>query len=291
MQYIFAIEDLHQKARQEAIARLSLGDVLRVERVAPEWDRPIAIHFRSPRGPKGASLGFAPAVLGSVLADMLERRVPFHAIVVGTGERHALNQLIVGIADAPVDKEQIASDAKLQAQVQNLLEAVPRLPVYVPTIYSAGLVGEQHYQAAVRRCRAGEPVVLQPEPENPHDSRAIAARSSSGGRLGYLPRESWIHRVMLDEGRIVSARIKALDQRNGFQQVVLDVAVGTYEELDAGLAAEGRAQSGGGGQPHVATASEPAERASLMRWINEAPWPIKVGALIALIFALSRCGV
>ncbi len=61
------------------------------------------------------------------------------------------------------------------------------------------VVGESHYQSALVTARAlstkvvdgrpSVPVVLVPEPENPHDANAVAVVAATG-RLGYLPRET-----------------------------------------------------------------------------------------------------
>ncbi len=61
------------------------------------------------------------------------------------------------------------------------------------------VAGESHYQRALsamrRKCvpgvegRPSFPVALVPEPENPHDTHAIAVVSEAG-RVGYLPRET-----------------------------------------------------------------------------------------------------
>ena len=74
-------------------------------------------------------------------------------------------------------------------------------------VYMVGLVGESHYQAAVASCREGEPVQLFREIGNPFDPTAIVAVNARGDALGYVPRDSFLQRLIHDEERGVSARI------------------------------------------------------------------------------------
>jgi hypothetical protein len=95
--------------------------------------------------------------------------------------------------------------------------------------YSVGLVGESHYQAAVGLARPGDPVILAFEPDNPYDADAIVALDHAGRTLGYVPRDSFLQRILHDEGGNVAAEVKAVRAGNsGKLGLVLDV------ELDAG---------------------------------------------------------
>jgi hypothetical protein len=53
----------------------------------------------------------------------------------------------------------------------------------------------------LKLCKREEPVDLRLEPENPHDSRAVAVFSARGVQIGYLPvdRAGWIFR-RIEEG-------------------------------------------------------------------------------------------
>lgn len=73
--------------------------------------------------------------------------------------------------------------------------------------YTVHLVGDSNFQAAIREIRAGTPVKLTPEPENPHDSRAIKAVVSGTDTIGYVERDSWLTRAMLDENTKVASRV------------------------------------------------------------------------------------
>jgi len=77
--------------------------------------------------------------------------------------------------------------------------------------YTLGIVGESHYQDAIRRCRQGDRVILKREPENPHDENAVAVLRENGEQIGYLSRDhaEWVADVM-DKGKEVKAKIALL---------------------------------------------------------------------------------
>lgn len=104
--------------------------------------------------------------------------------------------------------------------------------------YTIHLVGESNYQQAVGRLSIGEAVQLLPEPDNPHDPRAIRAVDVTGATLGYVERGSWIARAMLDEKTSVRARVLEIiggGAEQTMQGVVLEVLTAT--DADAGFAA------------------------------------------------------
>lgn len=78
-------------------------------------------------------------------------------------------------------------------------------------VFRVGLVGESFYQPAIARCAAGDDVMLLAEPHNAHDPRAIGAWAR-GQQLGYLPRDGWLTRAMLDEGKAPTASIESIEQ-------------------------------------------------------------------------------
>ena len=77
--------------------------------------------------------------------------------------------------------------------------------------YTLSIVGESHYQGAIWHCRKGDRVILQREPENPHDENAVAVLREDGEQIGYLSRDNaeWVAERM-DKGRQVEAKIKLL---------------------------------------------------------------------------------
>lgn len=100
-------------------------------------------------------------------------------------------------------------------------------------VYLAGIVGESRCQAAIREARVGEIVTLRPEPTNKADARAIEVIGKSGKRLGYIERDSWITRCILDEDRDCAARIRSIKSGGGNTRnlgVVIDIAIGNDAE-------------------------------------------------------------
>lgn len=77
-------------------------------------------------------------------------------------------------------------------------------------VFSVGLRGESNCQAAIQRMKRGEQVWLEPEPENEFDARAIRVVDCDDNRLGYVPRGSWLTRLMLDDGVTPRAKIKEI---------------------------------------------------------------------------------
>jgi hypothetical protein len=93
-----------------------------------------------------------------------------------------------------------------------------------PNGYPVGIVGESHYQPAIRKCRQGQSVSIVPEPTNQYDKRALRVVSAQGETIGYIPKSSFVQRLVHDEHRAVSARIHAINRvEKGLLGVVLDV--------------------------------------------------------------------
>lgn len=66
-------------------------------------------------------------------------------------------------------------------------------------------------QDELKRCRPGEPVVLERQPDNPHDRNAVFVRSRRGVGIGYIGRDynSWVAE-RIDKNMGVSGRINSL---------------------------------------------------------------------------------
>jgi hypothetical protein len=95
-----------------------------------------------------------------------------------------------------------------------------------PRTYPVTLVGEQHYQGAIARCRVGDPVRIWREPSNPHDEDAFAVARLDGATLGYIPRDSFLQRAVHEEDKEIGARILSIEEDRrgqGFTHVVLEV--------------------------------------------------------------------
>lgn len=91
--------------------------------------------------------------------------------------------------------------------------------------YLVGIVGERSYQPQIRRCREGARALLMPEPDNPHDPRAIRV-VSAGGTIGYIARDSWMQRAIHDESKSYTATIHQIAKKGKFSGVVLAVIAG-----------------------------------------------------------------
>lgn len=105
------------------------------------------------------------------------------------------------------------------------------------SIYSVSVVGERNYQDAIAAVGEGEAVVLYHEPDNPYDDRAVAVRCH-GDTIGYIPRDSWLTEVLLDEGKGCSAFVSRLRRgRKGITGITLEVKLNAspikQRELDA----------------------------------------------------------
>ena len=98
--------------------------------------------------------------------------------------------------------------------------------------YRLGLVGESKYQAAVKAAWVGQRVELQHEPGNRFDRRAIRA-STPAGTIGYVARDSWLHSVLIDEGKDVFARVLEVTGggRGQMRGIVLTVWTGPDAEV------------------------------------------------------------
>ncbi|WP_374403427.1 HIRAN domain-containing protein [Niveibacterium sp.] len=103
--------------------------------------------------------------------------------------------------------------------------AAPRLRVLVQR---AQLAGFTHYEAPSvwAQLRAGAPLALQREADNPHDARAITVHWD-GHKLGYLPRaENDAVSAAMDAGTAVEARIGQLrDDKDPRRRIVIEVFV------------------------------------------------------------------
>lgn len=96
--------------------------------------------------------------------------------------------------------------------------------------YTTPLVAESFYQAEIAQVREGDAITLAHEPSNKFDSRAIQAITSNGQVIGYLKRESWLGRLIIDEGAKVTATIArvtggGINQHKG---IILTVRTGVH---------------------------------------------------------------
>lgn len=89
--------------------------------------------------------------------------------------------------------------------------------------YPVRLVGEQHYDDACASLNVGDRVDVFRETHNPHDKNAVVVKNMDGQTIGYIPRESFVQRVIHNDGRSVYAEIKEKTRENDQWQIVLSV--------------------------------------------------------------------
>lgn len=147
--------------------------------------------------------------------------------------------------------------------------------------YDISIVGESKYQSAIRKCSEGERVGLHHEHDNPHDPHAIMVISERGETIGYIARDSWLKRVVFEEGRkLSSSYIKRIHGGTGRKRnlgVVLTITILTKKETKE---AEERAQAQAQAQAEKGLGSPP-------QWRQDAGTALKmIAALGLLIIAL-----
>ena len=89
--------------------------------------------------------------------------------------------------------------------------------------FPIALVGESFFQAEIARCEEGELLGIWHEHNNPYDKRALVVKSARGRPIGYVPRESFAKRALLDEGQGCSATIKEIATARGKSGVVIEL--------------------------------------------------------------------
>jgi hypothetical protein len=106
-------------------------------------------------------------------------------------------------------------------------DAVPAGMVPVPGVpdaYMIGLVGEEDHAEAVEMLEPGMTIWLQLEPDNPHDSSAIAAVDPYGRVIGYIAQDSWLREAVYGGGASFVAQVLAAETgTRGYREVVLMV--------------------------------------------------------------------
>jgi hypothetical protein len=78
-------------------------------------------------------------------------------------------------------------------------------------------------QMEILLCAPGDPVVLEPEPDNPHDRHAIAVYSERGVQMGYIvaDRTLFIRRAW-EQGRAIRAIFQAASDGGCWIRVAFD---------------------------------------------------------------------
>lgn len=76
--------------------------------------------------------------------------------------------------------------------------------------YSVHLVGESKFQDTIDLLVEGERVSLVHEPDNRYDKSAVKAIDSEGSTIGYVERDNWLQRVIVDERKEVYAEVEEI---------------------------------------------------------------------------------
>jgi hypothetical protein len=103
--------------------------------------------------------------------------------------------------------------------------------------YPLGIVGEsfenddgRSRQAEIARCRAGESVNLEREPENKYDPNCVKVISARGVQIGNISRDNdWICE-RIDRGGFIDARILKIGKGKRGYGVVLCVRTNENDE-------------------------------------------------------------
>lgn len=86
---------------------------------------------------------------------------------------------------------------KVDLEELSQFEANP--PPAPPRKYTVGIAGESHRQPAIARTTVGERVSITHDSSNAFDRRAMAVLNARGEQIGFLPRDGWLTRALLDE--------------------------------------------------------------------------------------------
>lgn len=92
--------------------------------------------------------------------------------------------------------------------------------------FPVAIVGESNFQRDIADCTEGGLVRIFHESDNPYDDRALVVKNHKGRPIGYLPRDSFVHRALLDEGQDFEAGIRAIVSKKGSSGVVIEIAFG-----------------------------------------------------------------
>lgn len=77
--------------------------------------------------------------------------------------------------------------------------------------YPIRLVGTRSYGVAVGRAAVGDPAHIVREDGNPFDADALAVVDGDAQTLGYIPRDSWLRRALIEEAKGAVAVIAAVE--------------------------------------------------------------------------------
>jgi hypothetical protein len=191
---------------QDAIATLSIGQALTID---PD-----------PKAP-GAWLVYTDT--GQCIGKLTARNPVSQALAVGN---ILLRASVNSVSEPNADKPYRTPRVRMVIGEEGESYLPP--PPAGPRKYMLGLAGESHYQAAIARSEIGDVVGLLHTPDNPHDSRAVAAIVHNRGVIGHVPRDSWLTSAIIDERKIVVGTIAQIAGPPGRLGVVLEVTIDPF---------------------------------------------------------------
>jgi len=186
---------------EHPVFRLAGGNACREARSRCRWDTPISVF------PEQTRDGFFSVLdpLGQILGTITDRHPVSAALTSGHVVLRALINSL-GQVDAPGE---IYLSVRVVTGPSGASYTPP--PLTPASTYTVRLVGHRNYQDVIEECEVEERVTLWHEPDNPFDEEAIAATTVAGKTIGYVPRNSWLHRALLDEGKGYVAAIHQLE--------------------------------------------------------------------------------
>ena len=133
--------------------------------------------------------------------------------------------------------------------------------------YTVHLVGEASYQAAIAKVSKGDRVTIEPEPDNPYDPRALRCADVTGETIGYIERDSWLTRAIIDQKTPVTARIEEIIggvKGKPTRGVVLTVLTGA-DARPAGAANKPASKVAANAVPQPGTDAQPKKRVGCLK--------------------------
>lgn len=105
--------------------------------------------------------------------------------------------------------------------------AVPRpfeRDIFLFDTFVAGTSHVEGIEELEPHLKVGEKLDFFREPDNPHDKKAIAIKSASGVRIGYVPKaDNVIFSRLMDAGKLLFGRIDSKEMRGGWLKIGIKV--------------------------------------------------------------------
>ncbi len=96
--------------------------------------------------------------------------------------------------------------------------------------YPVVLTGHAMYAAALAALNPRDPVKIVHETGNPYDADALAVYGGAkgeGGKIGYVPKDSWLRRAIIDEHKPVTAELIEVSRSDrGYNVAIIAAVIG-----------------------------------------------------------------